>query len=101
MRFSRRGAVQPPAGLRLRGVVEAAEAVLAGLLVADPDAGEVLADRGPAVVEQHGPTLVEGRRHLAGPVRAQLGLDELHELGVEVSRTRPRPASASPSWPSR
>ena len=58
--------------------------MLTRLLVAEPDAGEVLADAGPAVVEQYGAALVEGRGDLAGPVGAQLGLDELHELLVEV-----------------
>ena len=84
MRFSRLARSSHQRGLCLRGGVEPGEAVLAHGVVADPDAGEVLADAGPAVVQQDGATRVEGRRELAGPVRAQLGLDALHQLGVEV-----------------
>ncbi len=101
MRFSRLARSSHQAACAFAARVEPGEAALARRLVADPDAGEVLTDGGPAVVEQHGATLVEGRRHLAGPVGAELGLDELHQLGVEVFLGLGAPASASPSLPSR
>ena len=97
MRFSLRARSSHQAACACAASSRPPKRAVAGLVVADPDAGEVLADAGPAVVEQYGATLVEGRRDLAGPVRAELGLDELHELGVEVvARSSATPASAQP-----
>ena len=96
-------AVQPPAGLCLCGLVEPDEAVLAGGVVADPDAGEVLADRGPAVVEA---APRGGRRRTATPC----GPSPSPARTRRASRARRRgprrsrsstPASARPSLPSR
>ena len=95
------GAVQPPAGLRLRGVVEAGEAVLAGLLVADPDAGEVLADARPSG-RRAGRR--DARRRTArpcGPSRSPARTRRAARARRRGRRPPPRRGSARPSLPSR
>ena len=47
--------------------------------------GEVLAGGGPTVIEEDGPTGVEGGRNRAAPVAAEFGGDELGELRVGIS----------------
>ena len=63
-------------GEPLRGE-KCARLVQRGLAVAQTS--EVLACRGPAVVDQDGPIGIECRRHRTEPAGAQLGIDGLHQ----------------------